>query len=85
MGGLSSEPVLAVKERPAVKVGVADVRTRLHRYRQCIGFNTPQTPGRPITWTGGFYFRVSLPLTVDFKTFWATCGQQKIEFTSVKL
>ncbi|MGN6864410.1 DUF2460 domain-containing protein, partial [Neisseria sp. P0018.S003] len=47
----------------------------------------PQTPGRPITWTGGFYFRVRFTSdTVDFENFighlW---NAKKIEFTSLKL
>lgn len=46
-----------------------------------------ETPGRPITWTGGFYFRVRFTSdTVDFENFighlW---NAKKIEFTSLKL
>ncbi|WP_315399083.1 DUF2460 domain-containing protein [Neisseria sicca] len=89
MGGFI-EPVLAVKERPAVKVGgVALTYGRDYSVtdKGVLVFNTPQTPGRPITWTGGFYFRVRFTSdTVDFEnvlgSLWAA---QKIEFTSVKL
>lgn len=84
------EPVLAVKERPAVKVGgVALTYGRDYTVtdKGVLVFNTPQTPGRPITWTGGFYFRVRFTSdTVDFEnvlgSLWAA---KKIEFTSVKL
>ncbi len=89
MGGFI-EPVLAVKERPAVKVGgVALTYGRDYSVtdKGVLVFNTPQTPGRPITWTGGFYFRVRFTSdTVDFEnvlgSLWAA---KKIEFTSVKL
>jgi len=89
MGGFI-EPVLAVKERPAVKVGgVALTYGRDYTVtdKGVLVFNTPQTPGRPITWTGGFYFRVRFTSdTVDFEnvlgSLWAA---KKIEFTSVKL
>lgn len=89
MGGFV-EPVLAVKERPAVKVGgVALTYGRDYSVtdKGVLVFNTPQTPGRPITWTGGFYFRVRFTSdTVDFENvlggLWAA---KKIEFTSVKL
>lgn len=89
MGGFI-EPVLAVKERPAVKVGgVALTYGRDYTVTEkgVLVFNTPQTPGRPITWTGGFYFRVRFTSdTVDFEnvlgSLWAA---KKIEFTSVKL
>ena len=89
MGGFI-EPVLAVKERPAVKVGgVALTYGRDYTVtdKGVLVFNTPQTPGRPITWTGGFYFRVRFTSdTIDFEnvlgSLWAA---KKIEFTSVKL
>ena len=89
MGGFI-EPVLAVKERPAVKVGgVALTYGRDYTVtdKGVLVFNTPQTPGSPITWTGGFYFRVRFTSdTVDFEnvlgSLWAA---KKIEFTSVKL
>lgn len=89
MGGFI-EPVLATKERPAVKVGgVALTYGRDYTVtdKGVLVFNTPQTPGRPITWTGGFYFRVRFTSdTVDFEnvlgSLWAA---KKIEFTSVKL
>lgn len=89
MGGFI-EPVLAVKERPAVKVGgVALTYGRDYTVtdKGVLVFNTPQTPSRPITWTGGFYFRVRFTSdTVDFEnvlgSLWAA---KKIEFTSVKL
>lgn len=89
MGGFI-EPVLAVKERPAVKVGgVALTYGRDYSVtdKGVLVFNTPQTPGHPITWTGGFYFRVRFTSdTVDFEnvlgSLWAA---KKIEFTSVKL
>lgn len=49
--------------------------------------NTPQAAGQPITWTGGFYFRVRFMAdTADFENIigylWAA---KKIEFVSVKL
>lgn len=89
MGGFI-EPVLAVKERPAVKVGGTALtygRDYTVTDKGVLVFNTPQTPGRPITWTGGFYFRVRFTSdTVDFEnvlgSLWAA---KKIEFTSVKL
>lgn len=89
MGGFI-EPVLAVKERPAVKVGgVALTYGRDYTVtdKGVLVLNTPQAPGRPITWTGGFYFRVRFTSdTVDFEnvlgSLWAA---KKIEFTSVKL
>ncbi|UWT14345.1 DUF2460 domain-containing protein [Neisseria gonorrhoeae] len=89
MGGFI-EPVSAVKERPAVKVGGTALAYG-HDYtvtdKGVLVFNTPQPPGRPITWTGGFYFRVRFTSdTVDFEnvlgSLWAA---KKIEFTSVKL
>lgn len=84
------EPVSAVKERPAVKVGgtaLAYGRDYTVTDKGVLVFNTPQPPGRPITWTGGFYFRVRFTSdTVDFEnvlgSLWAA---KKIEFTSVKL
>ncbi|ENX0732010.1 hypothetical protein C7E60_06875 [Neisseria gonorrhoeae] len=89
MGGFI-EPVSAVKERPAVKVGgtaLAYGRDYTVTDKGVLVFNTPQPPGRPITWTGGFYFRVRFTSdTVDFEnvlgSLWAA---KKIEFTSVKL
>ncbi|UYP57384.1 DUF2460 domain-containing protein [Neisseria gonorrhoeae] len=89
MGGFI-EPVSAVKERPAVKVGgtaLAYRRDYTVTDKGVLVFNTPQPPGRPITWTGGFYFRVRFTSdTVDFEnvlgSLWAA---KKIEFTSVKL
>ncbi|EMU0629386.1 DUF2460 domain-containing protein [Neisseria gonorrhoeae] len=89
MGGFI-EPVSAVKERPAVKVGgtaLAYGRDYTVTDKGVLVFNTPQLPGRPITWTGGFYFRVRFTSdTVDFEnvlgSLWAA---KKIEFTSVKL
>ncbi|ENX2115011.1 DUF2460 domain-containing protein [Neisseria gonorrhoeae] len=89
MGGFI-EPVSAVKERPAVKVGgtaLAYGRDYTVTDKGVLVFNTPQPPGRPITWTGGFYFRVRFTSdTVDFEnvlgSLWAG---KKIEFTSVKL
>lgn len=89
MGGFI-EPVLAVKERPAVKVGgVALTYGRDYTVtdKGVLVFNTPQTPNSPITWTGGFYFRVRFTSdTVDFEnvlgSLWAA---KKIELTSVKL
>lgn len=89
MGGFI-EPVLAVKERPSVKVGGVSLtygRDYTVTDKGVLVFNTPQTPGRPITWTGGFYFRVRFTSdTVDFEnvlgSLWAA---KKIELTSVKL
>lgn len=89
MGGFI-EPVSAVKEWPAVKVGgtaLAYGRDYTVTDKGVLVFNTPQPPGRPITWTGGFYFRVRFTSdTVDFEnvlgSLWAA---KKIEFTSVKL
>lgn len=89
MGGFI-EPVSAVKERPAVKVGgtaLAYGRDYTVTDKGVLVFNTPQPPGRPITWTGGFYFRVRFTSDmVDFEnvlgSLWAA---KKIEFTSVKL
>ncbi|EMS1726392.1 DUF2460 domain-containing protein [Neisseria gonorrhoeae] len=89
MGGFI-EPVSAVKERPAVKVGgtaLAYGRDYTVTDKGVLVFNTPQPPGRPIIWTGGFYFRVRFTSdTVDFEnvlgSLWAA---KKIEFTSVKL
>lgn len=89
MGGFI-EPVSAVKERPAVKVGgtaLAYGRDYTVTDKGVLVFNTPQPPGRPITWTGDFYFRVRFTSdTVDFEnvlgSLWAA---KKIEFTSVKL
>ncbi|CNO60425.1 phage associated protein [Neisseria gonorrhoeae] len=89
MGGFI-EPVSAVKERSAVKVGgtaLAYGRDYTVTDKGVLVFNTPQPPGRPITWTGGFYFRVRFTSdTVDFEnvlgSLWAA---KKIEFTSVKL
>lgn len=89
MGGFI-EPVSAVKERPAVKVGgtaLAYGRDYTVTDKGVLVFNTPQPPGCPITWTGGFYFRVRFTSdTVDFEnvlgSLWAA---KKIEFTSVKL
>ena len=88
-GGFT-EPVLAVKGVPTVKVGgVALTHGRDFSIDNngVLVLNTPQTPGRPITWTGGFYFRVRFTSdTVDFENFighlWSA---KKIEFTSLKL
>ena len=88
-GGFT-EPVLAVKGVPTVKVGgVALTHGRDFSIDNngVLVLNTPQTPGRPITWTGGFYFRVRFTSdTVDFENFighlW---NAKKIEFTSLKL
>jgi len=51
------------------------------------GLDAPQAAGQPITWTGGFYFRVRFMAdTADFENIighlWAA---KKIEFVSVKL
>ncbi|HGO7714673.1 TPA: DUF2460 domain-containing protein [Neisseria meningitidis] len=89
MGGFI-EPVLAVKERPAVKVGGTALtygRDYTVTDKGVLVFNTPQPPNSLITWTGGFYFRVRFTSdTVDFEnvlgSLWAA---KKIEFTSVKL
>lgn len=89
MGGFI-EPVLAVKERPAVKVGgVALTYGRDYTVtdKGVLVFNAPQTPNSLITWTGGFYFRVRFTSdTIDFEnvlgSLWTA---KKIEFTSVKL
>lgn len=88
-GGFT-EPVLAVKGTPTVKVGgVALTHGRDFSIDNngVLVLNTPQTPDRPITWTGGFYFRVRFTSdTVDFENFighlW---NAKKIEFTSLKL
>lgn len=88
-GGFT-EPVLAVKGTPVVKVGgVALTHGRDFSIDNngVLVLNTPQTPGRQITWTGGFYFRVRFTSdTVDFENFighlW---NAKKIEFTSLKL
>lgn len=88
-GGFT-EPVLAVKGVPVVKVGgVALTHGRDFSIDNngVLVLNTPQTPGSPITWTGGFYFRVRFTSdTVDFENFighlW---NAKKIEFTSLKL
>lgn len=89
MGGFI-EPVLAVKERPAVKVGgVALTYGRDYTVtdKGVLVFNAPQPPNSLITWTGGFYFRVRFTSdTIDFEnvlgSLWTA---KKIEFTSVKL
>ncbi|CBY91566.1 TPA: DUF2460 domain-containing protein [Neisseria meningitidis] len=89
MGGFI-EPVLAVKERPAVKVGGTALtygRDYTVTDKGVLVFNTPQPPNSLITWTGGFYFRVRFTSdTVDFEnvlgSLWTA---KKIEFTSVKL
>lgn len=89
MGGFI-EPVLAVKERPAVKVGGTALtygRDYTVTDKGVLVFNAPQPPNSLITWTGGFYFRVRFTSdTVDFEnvlgSLWAA---KKIEFTSVKL
>ena len=88
-GGFT-EPVLAVKGTPTVKVGGVALtygRDFAIDNNGVLVLNTPQTPGRPITWTGGFYFRVRFTSdTVDFENFighlWSA---KKIEFTSLKL
>ena len=88
-GGFT-EPVLAVKGVPVVKVGgvaLTHGRDFTIDNNGVLVLNTPQTPGRPITWTGGFYFRVRFTSdTVDFENFighlWSA---KKIEFTSLKL
>lgn len=88
-GGFT-EPVLAVKGTPTVKVGgVALTHGRDFSIDNngVLVLNTPQTPDSPITWTGGFYFRVRFTSdTVDFENFighlW---NAKKIEFTSLKL
>lgn len=88
-GGFT-EPVLAVKGTPTVKVGGVALtygRDFAIDNNGVLVLNTPQTPGRPITWTGGFYFRVRFTSdTVDFENFighlW---NAKKIEFTSLKL
>lgn len=88
-GGFT-EPVLAVKGVPGVKVGgvaLTHGRDFAIDNNGVLVLNTPQTPGRPITWTGGFYFRVRFTSdTVDFENFighlWSA---KKIEFTSLKL
>lgn len=81
MGGFI-EPVSAVKERPAVKVGgtaLAYGRDYTVTDKGVLVFNTPQPPGRPITWTGGFYFRVRFTSdTVDFENVLGSlCGRPK--------
>ncbi|HGP4585153.1 TPA: DUF2460 domain-containing protein [Neisseria meningitidis] len=89
MGGFI-EPVLAVKERPSVKVGGVSLtygRDYTVTDKGVLVFNTPQPPNSLITWTGGFYFRVRFTSdTVDFEnvlgSLWTA---KKIEFTSVKL
>lgn len=89
MGGFI-EPVLAVKERPAVKVGGTALtygRDYTVTDKGVLVFNTPQPPNSLITWTGGFYFRVRFTSdTVDFEnvlgSLWTA---KKIEFTSIKL
>lgn len=89
MGGFI-EPVLAVKERPAVKVGGTALtygRDYTVTDKGVLVFNTPQPPNSLITWTGGFYFRVRFTSdTIDFEnvlgSLWTA---KKIEFTSVKL
>lgn len=88
-GGFT-EPVLAVKGTPTVKVGGVALtygRDFAIDNNGVLVLNTPQTPGRPITWTGSFYFRVRFTSdTVDFENFighlW---NAKKIEFTSLKL
>jgi len=89
MGGFI-EPVLATKERPAVKVGgVALTYGRDYTVtdKGVLVFNTPQMPGRPITWTGGFFFlvRVLLHLGGVVNVLGGLWAAKKIEFTSVKL
>ena len=56
-------------------------------YKGVLVLNTPQAAGQPITWSGGFYFRVRFMAdTADFENIighlWAA---KKIEFVSVKL
>ncbi len=88
-GGFT-EPVLAVKGTPTVKVGGVALtygRDFAVDNNGVLVLNTPQTPGSPITWTGGFYFRVRFTSdAVDFENFighlW---NAKKIEFTSLKL
>lgn len=88
-GGFT-EPVLAVKGTPTVKVGGVALtygRDFSIDNNGVLVLNTPQTPGSPITWTGSFYFRVRFTSdTVDFENFighlWSA---KKIEFTSLKL
>ncbi|WP_246828575.1 DUF2460 domain-containing protein [Neisseria sp. HMSC31F04] len=84
------EPVLAVKDRPAVKVGGRPLtygRDYSVNDKGVLVLNTPQAAGQPITWSGGFYFRVRFMAdTADFENIighlWAA---KKIEFVSVKL
>ena len=84
------EPVLAVKDRPAVKVGGRPLtygRDYAVTDKGVLVLNTPQAAGQPITWSGGFYFRVRFMAdTADFENIighlWAA---KKIEFVSVKL
>ena len=84
------EPVVAVKDRPAVKVGGRPLtygRDYAVTDKGVLVLNTPQAAGQPITWSGGFYFRVRFMAdTADFENIighlWAA---KKIEFVSVKL
>lgn len=84
------EPVLAVKDRPAVKVGGRPLtygRDYAVTDKGVLVLNAPQAAGQPITWSGGFYFRVRFMAdTADFENIighlWAA---KKIEFVSVKL
>lgn len=84
------EPVLAVKGNPVIKVGGV-VKAKGTDYaisdNGVLVFNRPQTAGQPITWTGGFYFRVRF--TADTADFENVIGHlwnaKKIELVSVKL
>lgn len=84
------EPVLAVKGNPVVKVGGV-VQTKGADYavtdKGVLVFNRAPSPGLPVTWSGGFYFRVRFASdTADFENIighlW---NAKKIELVSVKL
>lgn len=84
------EPVLAVKGNPEIKVDGRVMRSGADYVLGGNGevvFQVPLTAGQPITWTGGFYFRVRfMQDAADFENFighlWAA---KRIEFQSVKL
>lgn len=89
LGGFT-EPVLAVKGNPVIKVnGVVKNKGRDYNITDTgqVVFVTPLTAGHRITWSGQFYFRVRFASdAADFENFighlWSA---KKIELVSVKL
>lgn len=88
-GGFT-EPVLAVKGNPVIKVGgVVKNKGRDYNITDTgqVVFVSPPPDGQRITWSGQFYFRVRFASdTADFENFighlW---NAKKIELVSVKL